>query len=108
VFAAGVSPVGLTSAWRLTRRTQAALASTGGVLWSTRPVPTTRAGRLNFVATLEGSVRVAAGASSAVALSYRHHHLSNASTASENPAVASHLLAVGLVVPIRPRGRARA
>ena len=92
VYAAGVSPLGLTYVWRATQHVQTSLGSTGGFLWSTRPVPTTGAARFNYTAALEGGIRFASVTGPELALVYRFHHLSNANTATENPAIASHLI----------------
>ena len=96
VYAAGASPLGLTYVWRASQRVQASLGSTGGFLWSTQPVPTTRAARFNYTAALEGGVRFASATGPELALVYRFHHLSNAATAPENPAIASHVLSASV------------
>jgi hypothetical protein len=95
-FGVGVSPIGLTWVFRRDSRIQPTLATTGGVLWADRPVPTLNATRFNFTATAEAGVRVEVSSTTELTLSYRFHHLSNAGTGRENYALASQLLSIGV------------
>jgi hypothetical protein len=94
-FGAGFSPVGLTWVFRPDTRVRPILATTGGVLWTDRQVPTTGATRINFTATAEAGLRTAISRSYELTTTYRFHHLSNAGMA-ENIALASQLFSVGV------------
>ena len=95
-YGAGASPFGLTATFRPRRRVQPTLGATGGFLWFDRREPTAEAARFNFTATAEAGVRLVIASGAGVALTYRFHHLSNAGTARDNPAVASHVLSAGV------------
>jgi len=97
-FGAGVSPLGLSWVLEPTARIRPMLATTGGLLWSDRKVPTTGAARVNFVATAEAGIRAALSGNTELTVAYRFHHLSNAGLARENPALASHLISLGVRV----------
>jgi hypothetical protein len=94
-FGAGLSPFGLTWVFRPDSRMRPILATTGGVLWTDRKVPTTGAMRFNFTATVEAGLRTAISRSYELTTTYRFHHLSNAGMA-ENIALASQLFSVGV------------
>ena len=94
-FGAGVSPVGLTWVFRPESRFRPVLATTGGMLWTDREIPTTAATRFNFTVTVEAGLRTAISRSYELTTTYRFHHLSNAGFA-ENVALASQLFSVGL------------
>jgi hypothetical protein len=94
-FGAGVSPIGLTWLFRRESRVRPTLATTGGLLWTDREIPTTAATRFNFTATVEAGLRTAIGRTYELTTTYRFHHLSNAGFA-ENIALASQLFSVGL------------
>jgi Lipid A 3-O-deacylase (PagL) len=95
-FGAGLSPIGLTWVFQPDARVRPTLATTGGLLWTDRRVPTTGATRINFVATGEAGVRAAVSRSYELTATYRFHHLSNAGTARENIALASQLFSLGV------------
>lgn len=92
----GVSPFGMTTHFRRTRRVSPSIGLTGGALFFDRRVPTTRGSAFNLTATLETALRFGDPDRTGFVLAYRFHHISNASFARENPGVASHLLTVGL------------
>jgi hypothetical protein len=94
-FGAGFSPVGLTWVFRPDARVRPILATTGGMLWTDRQVPTTGATRFNFTATAEAGVRTAISRNYELTTTYRFHHISNAGMA-ENIALASQLFSVGV------------
>ncbi|MFL5607068.1 MAG: acyloxyacyl hydrolase [Gemmatimonadaceae bacterium] len=94
-FGAGVSPLGLTWVFRRDGRIRPVLATTGGMLWTDREMPTTAASRFNFTVTAEAGLRAAISRSYELTTTYRFHHLSNAGFA-ENVALASQLLSVGV------------
>ena len=98
-YGAGASPLGLTATFRPHSRIQPTLGATGGFLWFDRREPTTEAARFNLTAAAEAGVRLVTSAGPGVALTYRFHHLSNAGTARDNPAVASHVLSAGVRWP---------
>ena len=98
-YGAGASPLGLTATFRPRRRFQPTLGVTGGFLWFDRREPTAAAARFNLTAAAEAGVRLVTSSGSGVTLTYRFHHLSNAGTARDNPAVASHLLSAGVRWP---------
>lgn len=93
---AGLAPLGIAAVLRPTRRVQPVLSVTGGALWFDRRVPTTAASRFNFTAAAEAGVRLIDVRGRGAVVTYRFHHLSNAGTAPANPAVASHVLSVGV------------
>jgi hypothetical protein len=94
-FGAGFSPIGLTWVFRPHARIRPVLATTGGMLWTDREIPTTAASRYNFTVTAEAGLRTAISGSYELTTTYRFHHLSNAGMA-ENVALASQLLSVGV------------
>ncbi len=94
--AVGASPFGLTAVIWPSHRLQPTIAATGGLLWSDRPVPTTAAARLNFVATAEAGVRLLLQPDLSVTVTYRFHHLSNAGLARDNYALASNIFSLGM------------
>lgn len=94
-FGAGLSPVGLTWVFRPESRIRPVLATTGGILWTDREMPTTAASRFNFTVTAEAGLRTAVSRSYELTATYRFHHLSNAGMA-ENVALASQLFSVGV------------
>lgn len=95
-FGVGVSPLGVTWVFWPAERIRPTVATTAGVLWADRRVPTTGAARVNFVATAEVGVRAALNGRAELTAAYRFHHLSNAGLAPENSALASHLVSVGI------------
>jgi hypothetical protein len=94
-FGAGFSPLGLTWVFRPNSHIRPVLATTGGMLWTDREMPTTAASRFNFTVTAEAGLRAAISRSYELTTTYRFHHLSNAGMA-ENVALASQLFSVGV------------
>jgi hypothetical protein len=94
-FGVGLSPLGLTWVFRPDSRIRPVLATTGGMLWTDREMPTTAASRFNFTVTAEAGLRTAISRSYELTATYRFHHLSNAGMA-ENVALASQLFSVGV------------
>lgn len=92
----GITPLGLTTHFRHRSKISPSIGVTAGAMYFDRRVPTTRAARFNFTAALELGLRFRRSDAHGYLLSYRLHHISNATTAPENPGVASHLLTVGL------------
>lgn len=92
----GVAPLGITTHYRRAQRVSPSFGVTGGALYFDRRVPTSRGAAFNLTATLETGLRIGDPHRTGFVLSYRFHHISNASFARENPGVASHLLTVGL------------
>lgn len=96
VYGVGVTPIGVTALLRSHSALQFTLGATGGAMWFSKAVPTTRASRGNFTAALETGVRFATRCGRAISFTYRLHHISNAWFGDENPAVGSHLLSIGV------------
>jgi hypothetical protein len=92
----GVSPLGLTAVLRPTRALEVGFGGTGGVMWFDERVPTSGAAQLNFTATAEAGVGLIDRRGIGPFLMYRFHHISNGGRASENSAIASHLVSLGM------------
>jgi len=92
----GVNPLGFTTSINPERSVVPSFGATGGLLFFNRRVPSTRGAKLNFTAAVEAGVRFGPPNGSALVVSYRFHHISNAGFAPENLAVASHLLTFAL------------
>jgi hypothetical protein len=101
----GANPIGITTFFRRNGRLSPSVGATGGFLYFSRPVPTSSSASFNFTAALEVGLRIGRSEEAGVSLVYRLHHISNAGTARENPAVASHLLTVVARTPRRPIAR---
>jgi hypothetical protein len=97
-FGVGVSPLGLTWVFLPARRIRPVLATTGGLIWFDRRVPTTGAARINFAGTAEAGFRAALNERADLTAAYRFHHISNAGLARENSALASHVFSLGVRV----------
>ncbi len=100
-FGFGVAPLGVVRRFARDRRASPFVAVNGGALVFDRRVPTTKASRFNFTASAELGLRIGPPDESALTVSYRFHHISNAGTAGENPGLASHLITLGLHRPLR-------
>lgn len=98
-LAVGIAPLGVTRRFFRMSRASPFVGVNGGMLVFTERVPTSRASRANFTASAEIGVRFGPPAEPAITLSYRFHHISNAGVVTENPGLASHLIAVGLHRP---------
>lgn len=92
----GGSPLVITRRFATARAVSPFVSVTGGGIWFTERVPTTKASNFNFTASAELGLRLGTAGGHGVTLAYRFHHISNAGTAGENPGLASHLLTVGM------------
>lgn len=92
----GIAPLGVTTHFRRDSWASPSIGLSGGALLFDRAVPTTRASHFNLTATIEAALRLGDPDRTGIVLSYRFHHISNASFARENPGIASHLLTIGL------------
>lgn len=98
-YGVGITPLGLTRRFNRAAKVSPWLGINGGALYFSDRVPTTKAARFNFTASAEFGLRFGRPAEQGLTIAYRFHHISNASTAGENPGVASHLITVGLHRP---------
>lgn len=98
-YGIGFTPLGLTRRFNRRARISPWIGANGGALYFSERVPTTKAARFNFTASAELGLRFGPPAEPGITVAYRFHHISNASTAGENPGVASHLITVGLHRP---------
>lgn len=92
----GITPLGMTTHFRQDKTLSPSFGVTGGALLFDRAAPTTAGARFNFTAAVEAGVRIGPPDRTGIVVTYRFHHISNASMARENPGVASHLLTLGL------------
>lgn len=99
--AVGLNPLGITTHFRQRSYFSPSIGVTGGVLLFDRATPTTASSHFNFTAAVEVGLRIGPPERAGIVLAYRLHHISNAGLAHENPAVASHLLTIGLRAPPR-------
>lgn len=95
----GLSPVGLTTRWRARSSASPWVGASAGALYFDRRIPTSQGARFNFTAALEAGVRFGAPGTRGIGIFYRLHHISNASTARENPGLASHVFGIGIHDP---------
>lgn len=96
VVGVGINPVGFTTYFRPRSRIAPSIGVTGGAIFFEERVPTTRGAKFNFTTAIELGLRLGRADRTSVVLSYRFHHISNAGTAPENVAVASHLFGAAL------------
>ena len=92
----GITPLGITTHFLQDRVFSPSLGVTGGALLFDRASPTTAGARFNYTAAVEAGLRIGPPDRTAIVVTYRFHHISNAGMARENPGVASHLLTLGL------------
>ncbi len=100
----GVNPLGFTTYFRRNRLLSPSLGATGGFLYFNQRVPTSSSTSFNFTAAVELGLRIGRAEAAGFSLVYRMHHLSNAGTGRENPAVLSHVVTIGARSARRPLG----
>ena len=99
-FAEGMSPVGIKLNFRTHHRLQPVFTGLGGYMFSTRPIPVAAAGSFNFTFEFGAGVELYQPADRpgsrfshrSIRAEYRYHHLSNHSTADQNPGVDNGML----------------
>jgi hypothetical protein len=94
IYGGGLSPIGLQLNLLRRRRVQPMLASNGGFLYFTRPVPTADAARFNFTVFIAGGAEIFLNRSRAITIGYQYHHFSNANM-TRNPALDNHMIFAG-------------
>ncbi|NOT60552.1 MAG: hypothetical protein HOP19_10050 [Acidobacteria bacterium] len=98
VYGASVSPIGFRFVFNRRRRFKPFAETTGGFLYSKRPVPLDlpEATRFNFTFDFGGGVQFFTSSRKAITLGYKFHHLSNAYRSRINPGLDSNVFYVGL------------
>jgi hypothetical protein len=97
IYGAGVSPIGFRFIFNRRGRIKPFAETTGGFIYSRRPVPLDVDGatRFNFTFDFSGGVQFFTSARRAVTVGYKFHHLSNAHRASFNPGLDSNVVYIG-------------
>jgi opacity protein-like surface antigen len=82
-----MSPIGFE--WNfLPRHTkQLFVASHGGYMYSTQPIPLETAGSFNFTFDLGAGLELYRSKNRSIRCEYRYHHISNHNTANANPGI---------------------
>ncbi len=88
-YSQGASPIGVRVSFRTQKPWQFTLASRGGYMFSTRPIPSDQAGSFNFTFEFGGGLEYFRDHGRSMRLEYVVQHYSNYYTAPENPGVDS-------------------
>lgn len=94
----GIAPLGLQINFRRQKRVQPFIASSGGFIYFSKPVPSAFGARFNFTADLGGGVQFMLRDKKALTVGYKYHHLSNGYRAEDNSGFDSNLFYVGFSV----------
>lgn len=96
VYGVGATPIGLESRLRLSDAAHLFAGGRGGAVWFGGDVPLEGGGRVQYFAGLGAGVRVRLAGTAWLRVGYEAHHLSNASTAPQNPGMDWHIWNVGI------------
>jgi len=96
VTGVAVSPIGLETRVRLTRRVAVYGAGAMGGIWFTREVPVLDSRSFNFTFEFGGGLQWRLSSRNWLRAGYKFHHLSNAYTAPNNPGVDAEMFLVGV------------
>ena len=81
------SPVGFQWNFRPLHRLQPLMVGHGGFMYSTQPIPVDFAGSFNFTFDVGAGVEWFRSSTRSIRADYRYRHISNDSTANENPGI---------------------
>lgn len=97
IYGAGIAPLGFRFIFNRRGRFKPFAETTGGFIYSRRPVPVDVEGatRFNFTFDFSGGVQIFTSAQRAVTIGYKFHHLSNAYRARVNPGLDSNVIYAG-------------
>lgn len=97
IYGAGVAPIGFRFIFNRRGRLKPFAETTGGFIYSRRPVPVDVEGatRFNFSFDFSGGVQFFTSARRALTVGYKFHHLSNAHRARVNPGLDSNVVYLG-------------
>jgi hypothetical protein len=95
VYGAGLAPIGLQMNFRPKKKAQPFVATSGGFLYFSQPVPNSAGKQFNFTADLSGGLQIMTSEKRAVTMGYKYHHLSNAYRGDVNPGYDSNVFYVG-------------
>jgi hypothetical protein len=94
-YGSGVTPLGMQVNFWNGHRVQPFFDAHGGMLYFTRQEPVPGSSQFNFTFNFGTGVQVFAWKRSSLLLGYKYHHISNASTAPQNPWVDSNEVYAG-------------
>jgi opacity protein-like surface antigen len=89
-----MSPLGLQWNFLPEREAQPFADGHGGYMYSTRPIPISSAGSFNFTFDLGAGIELYRSKTRSIRVEYRYHHVSNKSTAPQNPGIDNGLFQV--------------
>jgi len=89
-----ISPIGMQWNFLPRNKIQPFFVGHGGYIYSTQPIPIIEAGSFNFTFDLGAGLEIWRTRHKSIRVEYRYHHISNHSTAEENPGIDSGLFQV--------------
>ena len=87
VIGEAISPIGFQWNFMPRNKLQPVVSGHGGYMYSTQPIPTSDAGSFNFTFDIGAGFELFQSKGRSIRTEYRYHHISNHSTAQENPGI---------------------
>jgi opacity protein-like surface antigen len=87
VIGEAISPIGFQWNFMPRKKLQPIVVGHGGYMYSTQPIPIDNAGSFNFTFDLGAGFELFQTKGRSIRAEYRYHHISNHSTAEENPGI---------------------